>query len=197
MSTIKTKDGTEIFYKDWGTGQPIVFHHGWPLSGDDWDTQMLFFLSKGYRVCGMVRRASTENFARIDHLHDRVQLHQADLLDQLSIVDLIRKVRPHEVYNLAAQTFVPTSWTQPLLTGEFTALGVTRLLEAIRLGVEWAIAHRAVFDFLSHPSCLYVVDPEFRAIELICDLVAKAGDRAAIVDLGTIARRAKLRKEGK
>ncbi len=81
----------------------------------------------------MVRRASTENFERIDHLRDRVTLHQADLLDQLSLVDLIRKVRPDEVYNLAAQSFVPTSWKQPVLTGEFTALGVTRLLEAIRL----------------------------------------------------------------
>jgi GDPmannose 4,6-dehydratase len=81
----------------------------------------------------MVRRASTENFERIAPLEDRVALHQADLLDQLSIVNLIREVRPHEVYNLAAQSFVPTSFTQPLLTGEFTALGVTRCLEAIRL----------------------------------------------------------------
>jgi GDPmannose 4,6-dehydratase len=103
------------------------------ITGQDGSYLAEFLLEQGYEVHGMVRRASTENFARIDHLHDRVQLHQADLLDQLSIVDLIRKVRPHEVYNLAAQTFVPTSWTQPLLTGEFTALGVTRLLEAIRL----------------------------------------------------------------
>src|SRR5262245_36474692 len=103
------------------------------ITGQDGSYLAEFLLEQDYEVHGMVRRASTENFARIDHLRERVQLHQADLLDQLSIVDLIRKVRPKEVYNLAAQTFVPTSWTQPLLTGEFTALGVTRLLEAIRL----------------------------------------------------------------
>jgi GDPmannose 4,6-dehydratase len=92
-----------------------------------------FLWGKGYEVHGMVRRSSTENFERIAHLRGRVTLHQADLLDQLSIVELIQKVRPHEVYNLAAQSFVPTSWVQPLLTGEFTGLGVTRVLEAIRL----------------------------------------------------------------
>src|SRR5262245_7920000 len=103
------------------------------ITGQDGSYLAEFLLEQDYEVHGMVRRASTENFARIDHLRERVQLHQADLLDQLSIVDLIRKVRPKEVYNLAAQTFVPTSWNQPLLTGEFTALRVTRLLEAIRL----------------------------------------------------------------
>jgi GDPmannose 4,6-dehydratase len=92
-----------------------------------------FLLDKGYEVHGMVRRASTENFERIAHLRDRLVLHQADLLDQLSIITLISEVRPHELYNLAAQSFVPTSWLQPLLTSEFTALGVTRVLEAIRL----------------------------------------------------------------
>jgi GDPmannose 4,6-dehydratase len=81
----------------------------------------------------MVRRSSTENFERITRLHNRITLHQADLLDQLSIITIIQDVRPHEVYNFAAQSFVPTSWSQPLLTGEFTALGVTRVLEAIRL----------------------------------------------------------------
>jgi GDPmannose 4,6-dehydratase len=81
----------------------------------------------------MVRRASTENFERIGRLHGRITIHQADLLDQLSIVTIIQDVRPHEVYNFAAQSFVPTSWSQPLLTGEFTALGVTRMLEAVRL----------------------------------------------------------------
>ncbi len=92
-----------------------------------------FLLDKGYEVHGMVRRASTDNFERMDHLRSRLHLHQADLLDQLSIVTIIAGIRPHEVYNLAAQTFVPTSFVQPLLTGEFTALGVTRVLEAIRL----------------------------------------------------------------
>jgi len=84
-------------------------------------------------VHGVVRRSSTENFERIAHLTERIGLHQADLLDQLSIIDILEEVRPHEVYNLAAQSFVPTSWVQPVLTGEFTALGVTRVLEAIRL----------------------------------------------------------------
>jgi GDPmannose 4,6-dehydratase len=103
------------------------------ITGQDGSYLAEHLLEQGYEVHGMVRRASTENFERIAHLRDRLHLHQADLLDQLSIVDLIQHVRPREVYNLAAQTFVPTSWSQPLLTGEFTALGVTRLLEAIRL----------------------------------------------------------------
>ncbi len=81
----------------------------------------------------MVRRSSTESFERIAHLRDRVQVHQADLLDQSSLVGLLRDVAPFEVYNLAAQSFVPTSWVQPSLTGEFTALGVTRMLDAVRL----------------------------------------------------------------
>src|SRR5205823_5219718 len=88
---------------------------------------------KGYEVHGIVRRASTETFERIAHLTGRVTLHQADLLDQLSIIEVFREVRPDEVYNLAAMSFVPTSWKQPVLTGEFTAMGVTRVLEAIRL----------------------------------------------------------------
>jgi GDPmannose 4,6-dehydratase len=103
------------------------------ITGQDGSYLAELLLEKGYQVHGMVRRASTENFERIQHLRDRIRLHQADLLDQLSIVDLLRAVRPHEVYNLAAQSFVPTSWVQPVLTGEFTAIGVTRMLEAIRL----------------------------------------------------------------
>jgi GDPmannose 4,6-dehydratase len=81
----------------------------------------------------MVRRASTENFDRIEHIRDQIELKQADLLDQLSLIRLLEECRPHEVYNLAAQSFVPTSWNQPVLTAEFTALGVTRMLEAVRL----------------------------------------------------------------
>ena len=103
------------------------------ITGQDGSYLAEFLLEKGYEVHGMVRRASTENFERIDHLHDHITLHQADLLDQLSIVKVIQEVRPNELYNRAAQSFVPTSWVQPLLTGEFTALGVTRVLEAIRL----------------------------------------------------------------
>src|SRR5262245_37307596 len=103
------------------------------ITGQDGSFLAELLLDKGYEVHGVVRRASTENFERIHHLQGRITLHQADLLDQLSIIDVVREVRPHEVYNLAAQSFVPTSWKQPVLTGEFTAIGVTRMLEAIRL----------------------------------------------------------------
>jgi GDPmannose 4,6-dehydratase len=103
------------------------------ITGQDGSYLADFLLTRGYEVHGMVRRSSTENFERIAHLRNRVALHQADLLDQLSIITLIRQVRPREVYNLAAQSFVPTSWVQPVLTGDFTAIGVTRMLEAIRL----------------------------------------------------------------
>jgi GDPmannose 4,6-dehydratase len=103
------------------------------VTGQDGSYLADFLLEKGYQVHGMVRRASTENFERINHLRSQITLHQADLLDQLSIIELINSIRPHEIYNLAAQSFVPTSWVQPVLTGEFTAIGVTRVLEAIRL----------------------------------------------------------------
>ena len=103
------------------------------ITGQDGSYLAELLLGKGYDVFGMVRRSSSENFERIAHLVDRVELRQADLLDQLSIVNLIREVEPDEVYNLAAQSFVPTSFQQPLLTSEFTALGVTRMLEAVRL----------------------------------------------------------------
>jgi GDPmannose 4,6-dehydratase len=102
------------------------------ITGQDGSYLAELLLEKGYEVHGMVRRSSTEKFDRITQIVDRVELHQADLLDQLSIINVVSQVRPHEVYNLAAQSFVPTSWQQPLLTGEFTALGVTRMLEAIR-----------------------------------------------------------------
>ncbi len=103
------------------------------VTGQDGSYLADFLLEKGYRVVGMVRRSSTENFGRIQHLHGQIELKQADLLDQLSLISLIEQVQPDEVYNMAAQSFVPTSWVQPVLTAEFTALGVTRLLEAIRL----------------------------------------------------------------
>jgi GDPmannose 4,6-dehydratase len=103
------------------------------ITGQDGSYLAELLLEKGYEVHGLVRRSSTETFERIAHLQDRVQLHQADLLDQSSLVTPLREVRPAEVYNLAAQSFVPTSWVQPSLTGEFTALGVTRILDAIRL----------------------------------------------------------------
>ncbi len=103
------------------------------ITGQDGAYLAEFLLEHGYEVHGMVRRSSTEKFERIGHLRDRVQLHQADLLDQLSLVRLLEETVPDELYNLAAQSFVPTSFVQPLLTGEFTALGVTRILEAVRL----------------------------------------------------------------
>src|SRR5437868_2403938 len=103
------------------------------ITGQDGSYLAEWLLEKGYEVHGVVRRSSSENFERIAHLTGRVTLHQADLLDQLSIIDVFKEVRPQEVYNLAAMSFVPTSWKQPVLTGEFTAIGVTRVLEAIRL----------------------------------------------------------------
>ncbi|MFA7160689.1 MAG: GDP-mannose 4,6-dehydratase, partial [Kiritimatiellia bacterium] len=102
------------------------------ITGQDGSYLAEFLLAKGYEVFGMVRRSSTENFERIAHLAGRVKLRQADLLDQLSLIELMDEVRPDEIYNLAAMSFVPTSWTQPMLTGEFTAIGVTRMLEAMR-----------------------------------------------------------------
>jgi GDPmannose 4,6-dehydratase len=103
------------------------------VTGQDGSYLADWLLEQGYEVHGVVRRSSTENFERIAHLEGRVRLHQADLLDQLSIIDVLKEVRPDEVYNLAAMSFVPTSWKQPVLTGEFTGIGVTRILEAIRL----------------------------------------------------------------
>jgi GDPmannose 4,6-dehydratase len=111
--------------------QPTALITG--ITGQDGSYLADFLRQQGYRVVGMVRRASTENFERIEHLRGQIEIRQADLLDQLSLINLLREVRPREVYNLAAQSFVPTSWEQPVLTGEFTALGVTRLLEAVRL----------------------------------------------------------------
>ena len=102
------------------------------ITGQDGSYLAELLLEKGYSVSGVVRRSSTESFERIAHLEGRVELLQADLLDQVSLQEAIRESRPHEVYNLAAQSFVPTSWSQPVLTAEFTAVGVTRILEAVR-----------------------------------------------------------------
>jgi GDPmannose 4,6-dehydratase len=103
------------------------------ITGQDGSYLAEFLLEKNYRVYGLVRRSSTINFERIAHLQDKVELIPGDLLDQSSLITALRKAEPDEVYNLAAQSFVPTSWTQPVLTGEFTALGVTRMIEAIRV----------------------------------------------------------------
>jgi GDPmannose 4,6-dehydratase len=103
------------------------------ITGQDGSYLADLLLAKGYRVVGMVRRTSTINFDRIRHIQNDIELVQGDLLDQMSLVDILTEHRPDEVYNLAAQSFVPTSWKQPVLTGEFTALGVTRVLDAIRI----------------------------------------------------------------
>jgi GDPmannose 4,6-dehydratase len=102
------------------------------ITGQDGSYLAELLLDKGYEVHGMVRRSSTENFERIQHLTDKVTLVQADLLDTSSLVEALEEAQPDEVYNLGAQSFVPTSWRQPVLTAEFTAVGVTRILEAIR-----------------------------------------------------------------
>jgi GDPmannose 4,6-dehydratase len=102
------------------------------ITGQDGSYLAELLLEKGYRVVGMTRRSSTDVHERIEHLTDRIEIVSGDLLDQSSLTSILAAVRPSEIYNLAAQSFVPTSWTQPVLTGEFTALGVTRVLEAIR-----------------------------------------------------------------
>jgi GDPmannose 4,6-dehydratase len=103
------------------------------VTGQDGSYLAEFLLNKGYHVVGMVRRSSTVTFERLHHIQDEISIVQGDLHDQSSLVDLMEHYQPDEVYNLAAQSFVPTSWNQPVLTGEVTALGVTRILEAIRL----------------------------------------------------------------
>src|SRR6476620_10173986 len=97
------------------------------ITGQDGSYLAELLLSKGYDVHGMVRRSSEEKFERINHLRGKVTLHQGDLLDQFSLASLLNTIKPTEVYNLAAQSFVPTSWNQPVLTGQFTALGVTKV----------------------------------------------------------------------
>src|SRR6185436_983938 len=113
------------------------------ITGQDGSYLAAFLLTQGYRVIGMVRRASTENFERIAHLRGKIELRQADLLDQLSLIELVKDVQPNEIYNLAAQSFVPTSWQQPVLTAEFDAVGVSRVLEAIRLAAPEARFYQA------------------------------------------------------
>src|SRR5436305_11286631 len=102
------------------------------ITGQDGSYLAELLLEKGYEVHGMVRRASTEKFDRIEHIRERITLHQGDLLDQRSLVDALRAAAPDEIYNLAAMSFVAVSWIQPTLTAEFTGVGVTRMLEAMR-----------------------------------------------------------------
>lgn len=103
------------------------------ITGQDGSYLAELLLNEGYQVYGMVRRSSVDRLERIEHIMDKVTLIQGDLLDELSLISVLEEARPQEVYNLAAQSFVPTSWKQPVLTSEFTAIGVTRLLEAIRI----------------------------------------------------------------
>jgi GDPmannose 4,6-dehydratase len=117
--------------KNGGKKMPIALVTG--VTGQDGSYLAEFLLEKGYTVIGMVRRTSTINFERIAHIQNKVEIVQGDLLDQMSLIEILHQYRPTEIYNLAAQSFVPTSFNQPVLTGEFTALGVTRMLEAIRL----------------------------------------------------------------
>ena len=104
------------------------------ITGQDGSYLAELLLEKGYQVFGVVRRTSHHGYERIEHLLDKLELLPADLLDQHSLTTVVQDTKPDEVYNLGAQSYVPTSWTQPVLTGEFTALGVTRILEAVRLG---------------------------------------------------------------
>lgn len=113
------------------------------ITGQDGSYLAELLLEKGYEVHGVTRRTSTPNYDRIKGIVDDIQLHQGDLLDQHSLTMVVKDVKPDEVYNLAAQSFVPTSWSQPVLTGEFTALGVTRMLEAVRLGYPKAKFYQA------------------------------------------------------
>jgi len=126
-----------------GGGQPRKTAVITGVTGQDGSYLAELLLAKGYEVIGVVRRTSHDSYERIGHLLDRLQIVPADLLDQHSLTAVIRDAKPHEVYNLAAQSFVPTSWSQPVLTGEFTALGVTRLLEAVRLAYPEARFYQA------------------------------------------------------
>ncbi|NLB55346.1 MAG: GDP-mannose 4,6-dehydratase [Lentisphaerae bacterium] len=113
------------------------------ITGQDGSYLAEFLLDKGYEVYGMVRRSSTEVFDMIAHIKDKVTLVQADLLDELSLISMLKDIQPDEIYNLAAMSFVPTSWTQPVLTGEFTAIGVIRMLEAMRYSAPAAKFYQA------------------------------------------------------
>ena len=121
--------------------KPCAFITG--ITGQDGSYLAELLLERGYDVVGMVRRSSTLNFERIAHIQDRLTVVPGDLLDEVSLIHLLREHRPTEVYNLAAQSFVQTSWTQPVLTGETTALGVTRILDAVRLAVPEARFYQA------------------------------------------------------
>ena len=114
------------------------------ITGQDGSYLAEFLLKQGYDVIGMIRRSSTVNFERIRHIQEKITLISGDLLDEVSMINMLRENRPTEVYNLAAQSFVQTSWAQPVFTGETTALGVTRVLDAIRIASSTRVTPSAV-----------------------------------------------------
>jgi GDPmannose 4,6-dehydratase len=140
------------------------------ITGQDGSYLAELLLEKGYEVHGMVRRSSTESFERIAHLSGRIELHQADLLDQISLLSVLRESRPGEVYNLAAQSFVPTSWVQPSLTGEFTALGVTRMLDALKVTVNY----RESFGLFAVSGILFNHESPRRGREFVTRKISEA-----------------------
>ena len=134
MPMFKTTDGTEIYYNDWGTGPAIMFHHGWPLSADDWDAQMMFFLAKGYRVHGVSRDASRTDLSRLARLGvlEQMPLHSADLAAPRGGFELIEALRPDEIYNLSGQSSAGHSFAAPQETFDSIAAATVNLLEALR-----------------------------------------------------------------
>src|SRR5215510_3740060 len=169
------------------------------ITGQDGSYLAELLLEKEYEVYGMVRRASTENFDRIEHLVGRVNLVQGDLLDQASLVSVLEESLPQEVYNLAAQSFVPTSWNQPVLTAEFTGVGVTRFLEAIRrvdpsirfyprspYGVAKAYGHfitvnyRESYDLFAVSGILFNHESPRRGLEFVTRKIADGVARIAL-----------------
>src|SRR5438067_1701456 len=143
------------------------------ITGQDGSYLAELLLAKGYEVVGVVRRTSHDSYERIGHLLDRVHIVPADLLDQHSLTAVVRDAKPAEIYNLAAQSFVPTSWTQPVLTGEFTALGVTRLLDAVRLAHPTARVYvGAMWGMLqpAEPTGYVVGTGETHSVRELCEL---------------------------
>jgi GDP-mannose 4,6-dehydratase len=165
------------------------------ITGQDGSYLAEFLLAKGYRVVGVVRRSSTTPYERIAHLVDRIELISADLLDQTSLMDAMEEVRPDEIYNLAAQSFVAASWTQPVLTGEFTAIGVTRMLEAMHRTAPKARFYQAssseMFGLVQetpqkettpyYPRSPYGVGVDVGSIEYIHGRIIEERDRGAAV----------------
>ncbi len=146
------------------------------ITGQDGSYLAEFLLAQGYDVLGMVRRSSTVNFDRIRHFQDQVTLVQGDLLDQVSLINILEEHKPVEVYNLAAQSFVPTSWQQPVLTGEFTALGVTRILDGVaKVYGHWiTINYRESYDLFACSGILFNHESPRRGLEFVTHKITNA-----------------------